>query len=428
MTRVGRRIPFKLAALVLVLCAPRCATKPSNCGDVTALHATFETTGSACGEFCDMKCDDGFIQCFTNSAGCETPDTIPTKHEAVILNEPGICSSNQGALEIVGNCAVVCAEGFFDCNDDSSDGCEHAGLCGTDASTDGGDAGAGTLLRTLNGAPGGLALCGDLIVYVDGLDIDSVNASTLAPKNVVHSPSKPVGGLACDDTLVYWTTPSDSDASPNGFVMSAVLQGSAPLELASGVDPAPGMDQHDGVVYFMTRSGLATVSAFDAGVTPDWMPASETGAYKPFATGKLGDFSIGGGAIHQRASDTSAPSIWLDDAGAASAIFTSAGGAPFAVFRDAGTSGDLVFRLIDDAGAPAMIAESTTTSFGRVVATTSGQDLAIVATSSAIYAVSTSLGIATLVATTSTPVVDVATDGAFVYFTTSSELRRAVIP
>ncbi|HEY2366891.1 MAG TPA: hypothetical protein VGH87_10910, partial [Polyangiaceae bacterium] len=235
---MGRRIPFKLAALVLVLCAPRCATKPSDCGQVTALHATFERTGSACGEFCDMKCDDGFIQCFTDSAGCETADTIPTKHEAVVLNTPGICSSNMGVLETVGNCGVVCAVGFFDCNSDTSDGCEHAGACGTDASADAsGDGGDGTLL-TLVGSAGGLALCSGLVVYADGQDIRSIDEKTLVPKLVAHSASKPVGGLACDDTLVYWTTPSDSDASPNGFVMSAVLQGSAPLELAAGVDPA----------------------------------------------------------------------------------------------------------------------------------------------------------------------------------------------
>ncbi len=379
-----------------------------------------------------MKCDDGFIQCFTSSAGCETPDTIPAKHEAVVLNEPGFCSANTNALELVGNCAVVCAVGFFECNADSADGCEHAGPCGTDAG-DAGDAGAGTLVKTLSGEPGGLAICGDSVVFVDGQDLDRVDVQTLAASLVVHSPSKIAGGLACDDTLVYWTTPSDSDASPNGFVMSAVIQGSAPLELASGVDPTAGVDVRDGVLYFMTNSGLATVSTIDAGVTPDFMPADETGAYKPFATGKLGDFSIASGAIHQRSADASASSVWLDDAGAASAIFTNAGGAPFAVFRDAGPSGDLVFRLMDDAGAPAVISAEPA-SLGRVVATTSGDDLAIVASTDTIYAVSTSLGIATTIATSGTPIVDVATDGISVWFTTSSsggasaELRRVVIP
>jgi hypothetical protein len=393
---------------------------------VTALHATFETTGSACGEFCDMKCDDGFIQCFTDSDGCETADSIPSKHEAIVLNTPGLCSSNLGVLETIGNCGVVCAVGFFDCNSNISDGCEHAGACGTDASTaDAGDAGA-ALVTSVNGA-GGLALCSGLVVFASGSDIVSIDEKTLVSKVVAHSPAKPVGGLACDATLVYWTTPSDSDASANGFVMSAVLQGSAPLELASGVDPLPGVELHDGLLYFMTPAGLATVSTIDATVTPDWMPASETGAYKPFATGKLGDFSIGAGAIHQRAADASASSVWLDDAGAASALFTNTTGAPFAVFRDAGADGDLVFRLIDDAGAPAMIAANKT-SLDRVVATTSSGDVAIVASNAALYAVSTSLGIVTIVATPPAPVVDVATDGQVVWFTTDTGLYRAVIP
>ena len=422
---------------MLVLCAPRCATKPSNCGDVTALHATFEKTGGACGEFCEMKCDDGFIQCFQGSAGCETPDSVPSKHETIVLNEPGICSSNRAALDIIGDCAAICAVGFSDCNNDASDGCEHSGPCGVDdgggdASGDASAAGA-TTLATLGGSPGGIAICGGGIYFVDGSDIRRVDAKTLAPSLVSHSPAAPAGGLACDDALVYWTTPSDADAStPNGFVMSALLQGSAPLELAADVDPTAGVELRDGVVYFMTTSGLATVDTGDAGVAPSFMPATETGAYKPFATGQLGAFAIAGGSIHQRALDASASSVWLDDAGPASALFTNASGAPFAVFHDASVDGDLVYRLMDDAGAPAMIAEPST--LRRAVATTSGADIAIVASADTIYAVSTSVGLATTIATSSAPIADVATDGTYVYFTTSATkssagaLLRAVIP
>src|SRR6185437_14179758 len=77
---------WKAAGVLLLLSAPHasCSDAPSDCGIQNAPHAEFVPVGASCGEYCEMKCDDGFLDCDTDPEnGCETPDERPALHEVV---------------------------------------------------------------------------------------------------------------------------------------------------------------------------------------------------------------------------------------------------------------------------------------------------------------------------------------------------------
>jgi hypothetical protein len=400
-------------AIVLVVAAvvPRCTCAPP-CSNHSAPHATFDVAQGCVGYHCAMICDPGFADCNGSDAdGCETSTNVT--NGTIAMNTPDFGAST---------CSVTCNTGAFDCDGIVENGCESTTPCKLDASTDSGEPKAAHVIADLLGAPHGLVACAGHEFFMDGFDLISIDTTTLATFQVATSSAEPAGGLACDGAYVYWGTVSPSDASASGFVVRAPVQGGAEQMFASGLAPSAGIDVRDGGAYVMNGANVSLALGQDAGVVA-WMPASQAGAYKPFALGSGEDWSISGASILMRTPDASA-TTWLADAGTPRAIFLGASGDPLVVSQ-ASDAGDLLARVRDDAGAP------TFTPFDGgvhpVVATSSGSP-AVVASDDAIYVVGTAA--ATQIFSSTDHIVDVAIDGTWVVWTTRTPARvwRGALP
>jgi hypothetical protein len=188
--------------------------------------------------------------------------------------------------------------------------------------------------------------------------------------------------------------------------------------LASAIDPRSGIDWHDGELALMTSSGVSL--AEDGGLTP-WMPATATGAYKPFALGTGADWSISGRDIFRRDVDAAA-APWVVDAGAFGAlVITGDAGNPVVVVR--GDAGDTLAAIRDDAGA----LDELDATVHTIVTSASGATT-LVASDDGIYGVTS--GGATLLFTSSDHIADVAVDGSWVVWTTRTPpaLWRGALP
>lgn len=305
-------------------------------------------------------------------------------------------------------CEIACNDGFLDCNGLESDGCETPASVGC---TDGGRA-AAERIATIS-APRGLAACAGLYFVLDDVHLESIDATTLAVTDVATSPAEPADGLACDGAFVYWTTLADADASPgNGALHRVAIGGGAPEIVANGFDARSGIDVSDAGVFVMTSAGLELARSDDAGLIA-WLPAASTGAYKPFTLTAQGEWSLDQSSIFRHASDAAAP--FIDDAGNATALVT-VNGAPIvarhALFDGAAPTEDDLATIEDDAGNAALAVYAFV---HPVVATASGAN-AIVASDDTIYAITPFA--ATPLYTTPDHVVDVATDGVSVLWTT----------
>ena len=412
---------WKALFIATVLVAPQCSTDPP-CSNHSAPHATFDVARGCVGYYCAMSCDNGFADCNASQGdGCETSKASIPAHTVL---DPNGFGSGGGCGEgtpvgTIGQCSLECEPGFFDCDHSLTNGCETSSIVGCFSSLDGGpfpDAGAGPeRIATIGLVPFGLVACAGAYFFFAGQTLGSIDASTLTVSTISSSPAPPIDGLACDGTALYWSTASPADAASGGALYSVSTLGGAPQLVASGFDPSPGIDERDGGIFVMSSAGVLALQG-DAGLAP-WTSATATGAYKPFTLGPSDTWSIAGGAIVRRADDAG-PSAWIDDAGAPSTIVTASGepiASIHASFDDAGPVTDWIARLEGDGGA------ALTTIFTTpkpIVATASGAK-AIVASDDTIYVVAPPQ-VAPLY-TTKDHVVDVATDGKWVVWTTRGQ-------
>jgi hypothetical protein len=410
--------------LAIAVVAPRCSTAPP-CSNHAAPHASFDLAQGCAGYYCAMTCDPGFADCNDNQGdGCETSTTsgLPPHTE---LDTSGAssdvgCGESAPSIGSIGQCAIVCEPGFFDCDHDKTNGCETASPIGCpivfDASNDSSPP-AATRLSSISFGAHGLVACVGGYYYFDGVYLREVDSFTLAVSDVATSPGQPVGGLACDGATLYWATAAAADAAPDTGELQAVsVLGGTPQAIATGFEPSPGIDVDDAGVLVMSTSGLL-LAQDDGGLAP-WMPATPTGSYKPFARGASEAWSIADASIVRRTDDAGA-ATWVDDAGAPSTVVL-ASGAPIASihasFGDAGATTDWLALLEDDAGAPNVSPFFVTAK--PIVASVSGAK-AVVASDDTIYLVTP--GQVTPLFQTNDHVVDVAIDGAWVVWTTRGQ-------
>jgi hypothetical protein len=455
--------PWRAAIGVAILFAiPRCScssgSSEPDCTSKTATNAHFETESGICGDFCQLKCNSGFVNCDDNDGnGCEVSTTTAAPHEHVVdsnFNETsgGGCGSGGSGQVVghIGSCSVECDFGFSDCDNNVENGCETIGSscfslpdawlqdASKDASKDASDAStSGQLLVTLNGLARGLIACAGRIFYFDDDQLHAIDESSLTISIVTVSQQAPTG-LACDGSYVYWTTLADADAStPNGTLRRATVDGTTNEVLATDLDPGRGIDvRPSGPIYFVARSGfgpgpnVVAAQVGDASVTLDtWMPTSEGPYERPFAWAASDDWSLTGGAILRRAlGDDDAAVPWMP-APEAAGLLSDDAGAPYAVVHapstDAGPTDD--FARLDDAGLIPLDA-----SVGPIVATTSNAEWTIAASDDTVYVVSLSQGITKVIATTTDHVADVAYDAGWAVWTTrggtNAQVWRAKVP
>jgi hypothetical protein len=449
---------WKTAAIVVALFAiPRCScngcddrSSATDCSTMSAPpHATYVLQQGCGGEYCALQCESGFVDCNDSTDdGCETAMDLTALHEVATGDTYGAgggggCGGGGGGPVTihVGNCTFECAPGWSDCDGNAATGCETPtppnGSCFpsfTDAKVDAPP--TPTRILTLNDGSLGLAACAGSYYVLDGTDVRAIDSVTLVAQSVATSPGLPAGGLACDGLDLYWTTIDGGDAGPAGGQLVRMDLATTTVDVvAGGFDPGPGIDVRGAVAYFLARSGvgnggptLAAASLDDGGLA-SWMPAMETPTYKVFALGVADDWSLAGGAVYRRPLDGGA-FAWLD-AGAASALVTNADGQAFAVVHapddagavdasddaaDAAAPTDYFASLADDAGAPRLIAIPGT-EVHRVVATASGA-LPLAASDDAVYGLALPDGGVTVFASSASPVAQVATDGAWVVWTT----------
>lgn len=384
--------------IVLFLCAPRCSTAPP-CSNHTAPNATFDVQQGCVGYYCAMQCDPGFLNCDNDeSNGCETPITSPPPHAQFSAD--------------TGTCTIVCDPGFSNCDEIESNGCETASST-CSSQPDSGEPASPHVIATLAAQPLGLAVCAGRELFFDGPTLRAIDSQSLALVNVATSPSPPADGIACDGTYAYWVTPSDADAdaSPNGVLYRVAIQSGTPEVVVSDFDFRSGIDVADAGVLAMTGSGVVLAQG-DAAT--DWMPASPTGVYKPFALTQGDSWSLAGATLYRRSSsdaDASAES-WIDDAGLPTAVFASSGDAILAR-HVSGVADDLALVMSDAGGVTSFAAVDP------IVATSSGAP-AIVASDGTIYVVQSGL-FASVLFSTLEHVVDVAVDGTWAVWTTRGQ-------
>ena len=427
---------WKALVAAVVITAPRCSTAPP-CSNHSAPHASFSLADGCAGYYCAMSCEEGFADCDGDqSNGCETSTTsgLPpnTEFDPGFAASSGGCGETPTAVETIGNCAIECKPGFFDCDGNKTNGCETASFIGCPASRPDASFEAGTSVQriaTLTARPHGLVACAGLDFFLNGTEVRAVDPKTLTLSFIATSPTVPLDGLACDGAMLFWSTPSTVDGgAPNGALWAVPIAGGTPGAVATGFDAASGVDVRGDGIFAMSSAGLLFATA-DAGLSP-WMTATPTDAYKAFALGANDEWSIAGSSIVHR--DDAGASTWLDDAGAPAAVVL-AGGRPVASLHadsgDAGPASDWLARLDDDAGSPALTPFFTTTA--PIVATASGTK-AIFASDETIYVVDS--GQAFPLYTTTDHVVDVAIDGSSVVWTTrgtttsSAGVFRGAIP
>ncbi len=334
--------------------------------------------------------------------------------------------TSSDVVTTIGTCSVECLPGFFDCDNNPSNGCETKSIIGcefVDASNDITDASSEPTtphrIATLD-SPSGLVVCAGRELVLDGLTLRAINSATLANDVVALLPELPLDGLACDGAYAYWLTPSTGDGGPNGALYAVALSGGTPEAIALNVDTRIGIDTNDTGVLFMTSSGVATIT--DAGVTP-WMPATSSTAYKAFTSNSTATWSLDQASILRRDDLDAAVSSAIDDAGTPTALVTASNG-PFiarhAAIADGGVAYDEIEQVIeDDAGTSSLALIGDV----KPIVTASVGLVALVASDDTLYA----LGPPTVnvLATTSDHIVDVAVDDTWAVWTTHGEGQSA---
>ncbi len=428
---------------------------------MTAANATFVPVDGFCGgESCELQCNDGFVDCSDTDDGCETSlASLDALHETVGDNSSGLgngggCgggyygSGGGTTVGQIGTCSIVCEYGWLDCDGNKADGCETQGTSCFPSPETGTDGGPNPPTVTLESTPLGLAACGGSVFVLDGQTVRKIDIGSFDTAAVAMSPSTPARGLACDGSYLYWATAANADATPNGTLVRMNIMTYVIEALATGLDPGVGVGVRPTTAYFIARTGvsdsgttLAALSLVDGGITP-WMPAVETPAYKAFTVVAADDWSLASGVVYRRPLDGGATSAV--DAGAASAVSVGSDGTPYVVLHsvlvtadagaadagvsdaatDAGmdampTSIDQLVQLTDDAGTTALV--TLPTDMPTIVTT---GDSTVLASDYAVYSVGAG-GVVSVVATSTTPIAYVATDGGFVFWATQPTVTMA---
>ncbi len=415
--------------LVALIVIPRCSCNGCWGGDTGGCSFGLGFGGGGC----------------TSDYSPSCPDVVPAGTHTI------------NTVDGFGTCKLICETGWNDCDKNPNNGCETAGACPTlDGSLP-----APELVTTLNGAPRGLAACKGLVYFFDDDELDVVDGTSRSP--VFVTPNAPIDGLACDDSNVYFATPSDADGgTPTGTIWAVAHYDGTVTSLATNVDPGRGIDTRDARVYWIARTGygrpmLSYVTLDGGGFVTPALPAVETDAYKSFALATSGDYSLSGDAIWFAGLDGGAPFALPDDAGSTSSLLTR-GDSLFAIahglfgFYDAGTDAAIeagddastdapedVNGDVDDAQSEADASQYTPTDtivalgskphvvvagMTRIIASTATK-VAIIASDNAVAVVDLDLGTVQPFTTTALHVVDVATDGKYAYWTT---LGQGTVP
>lgn len=438
---MGRATKTTIAVLAL-FAIPRCSCQTSqkpatpDCAAESAPNATFVLAPGYCGsEYCDMRCNDGFVDCDDDqSNGCETSTDLSALHEHVGYGGGGGgggCGGGGGeVVGTLGSCSITCEVGWLDCDKQHPNGCETQGsVCGPKLEASTSDATSpptASKILTLKNDTLGLVACAGAYYVLDGAEIRTLDGVTLVSKTLGFSPGTPSGGLACDGTSLYWTIRADVDAGSVGALLRMDITTGTVDILANGLDPGVGVDVRGGSVYFIARSGIddagSTLATFalDAGAITPWMPASETQTYKVFALSDDGDWSVANGTIFRRKSDAGA-AAWLE--APVAALLTNEAGAPFAVVHadlDASSDAlphDYLAALHEDDAGDASLSPIDASTLDPIIATT-GAAPPVVASRDKVYALALPAGGATLVNATTAPIAFVAIDDTWVIWST----------
>jgi hypothetical protein len=318
---------------------------------------------------------------------------------------------------LFGGCVLRCDWGWSDCDLDERNGCEtHAHTCTTPADA-GPDAGGKVpaTLATLVGAPRGLALCGDEVVYVDGDAIEAVPIMGGPPRVVTSFDAAPVSGLACDAESVWVGLGASAAGASDGELVRVALGDGGAASVARGIEPGRGIDLDDASVHWLSRASDDAGNTFvmrtveDAG-TERLMPADERAdLYKTFAVRDGVWSAAGGDLLHVRDG-----SVESSEAGAL-AVAARTGDI---VVLSAGPDGGAELRALADGGlGPALTAVWRP----RVLAAWMG--VVFVATDDAVVMVPIT-GAPVVLATGLPHVVDLVADATGVYFTTAGPPAR----
>lgn len=317
------------------------------------------------------------------------------------------------APRLLNTCGLTCDWGWSDCDRDELNGCETRGLCAPPADAGPDASGAPPKkLATLAGEPGGLALCGDEVVYVDGASIHAVPIAGGAPRLVASFDASVVSGLVCDTDSVWVGLGASTAGAADGALVRASLGDGGAVTVALGIEPGRGIDRDDAGVHWLSRStggdaggALVMRTVEDAGTTPS-MPADERAdLYKTFALRDGVWTAAGGDLLHER--DGSVEAL---EAGA----LAVAARASDVVALTTGSDGGAELRAHADGGlgAPVALVERP-----RVLA--AWKNVVFVATDDAIVMVPSN-GPAVVLVTGLPHVIDLVADATGVYFTTAA--------
>ncbi len=208
----------------------------------------------------------------------------------------------RGKWQLVGGdfpCQAVCDDGWTSCTG-TCDCRVTAPLPEASLQPADGAAGTGvTRVATLIGAPGGVAIEGTRVYYLDGDALRAVDAAG-GPVTTLATDLTPAGGVAVRDGAVYVPV-AQSPNSPGLVVVVAADGGTSAL--VADADPGAGIEVDDASVLWLSRSGFdagpGVVRSALAGGASTWLlPADDdAGAYKSFAGSRNGVYGIAGGAL-----------------------------------------------------------------------------------------------------------------------------------
>jgi hypothetical protein len=305
-------------------------------------------------------------------------------------------------------CTLVCDPGWYNCDTNVQNGCETNEPCSNkpvDGSTLPTTKGP-QLIATLSGAPHGIAACGTNVFYLDDNSLSTPAGSVFALTRT------PAGGLACKGSDLFFATSSDGTANANGSLWRYTIGSTAPVEIATGIDPGRGVDVRGSIAYWLARSTDAGTSLArttgDGGFT-SVVPADETSTYKSFALLDDGDYAISAGSIWRSDLDGGTSTLAFD-ASAARALLKGTGvQAPYAIVT--ANAGDLLVAT-NDASTPVV-------PFPTIVATAQNGADVIIATDDTIFYVNVNVNVPKIIAKPFLHITDVTLDGTYAYWLTS---------
>ena len=253
------------------VCETKPTNDPNNCGNCNVVCGTANASPNACAaNRCVLSCNQGFADCNqVNSDGCEA--NLPTD-----LANCGACGnvcSNIGTSAVAcdqGTCALTCLPGQANCDGNPRNGCEvstdvsetNCGACGNDC-------------------VGGACVGGQC----------KVKGSVIA----TNDPSLSAGVIAVDDLNLYWSLDNPSTGANGGLFAVDKVKGGTPTTISANAFPSFAASG-DGLVYYVTgpffAPGVQTLSAWNrsTGQTQTVTTAQlTTTGYPTYFSGLLAD-------------------------------------------------------------------------------------------------------------------------------------------